>query len=89
MQDLEELAEGALQERPDDGGQRVARGGDGALGGRHDVLHGVVEILRAQNHRGNVQLQLLAAHVDLGVAASQGNQGSLSAKCFYVGSTVP
>lgn len=67
----------------------MSRGGDGALGGGHDVLHGVVEILRAENHRGHVQLQLLTAHVDLGIAASQGDQGGLSAKCFDVGSTVP
>lgn len=82
------LRQRALQQGAHHAGKRPPRAQQGALGSRHDAAHGALKIPRAQDDGVHVQLELLAAAVDLRVAASERNQRRLGAKCFDVGPAI-
>lgn len=87
-QSFQHQGERAGQQRPEGGGQGPAGGGQGPLGGWDDRPHGLAEVAGPQDDGADVQLQLDAAAVDLGVTAAQRHQGRLCAKCFDVGAAV-
>lgn len=78
----------AGQQGSEGGGQGSARGSKGPLGGWDNCPHGLAEVTGPQDNRGHIKLQLDTAAVDLGVAATQRNQGCLCAKCFDVSTAV-
>lgn len=87
-QSFQHQRERAGQQGPEGGRQGSAWGSQGPLGGWDNCPHGLAEVTRPQDNRGDIQLQFDTAAVDLGVATTQRGQGCLCAKCFDVSTAV-
>lgn len=69
-QSFEHQRERSGQEGPEGWGQSSTCGCQGSLGCWHDCPHGLDEVTRSQDNRGDIQLQFDTAAVDLGVTAT-------------------
>jgi len=88
LKKLESSVDGVLQQWTDTHRQWPSRRRHGSLRCRYNASHRAVEVRNSNVDTGRIDLQLVAAFIDLWVSTTKGTQSCLSAQRFQISSTV-